>query len=585
MNHGQINTILWLRSRLTWNQWRRGGKLELFLGILFTVGSAVLGACSFLAGAVGGTMMLGAAEPRLVLYLWLGLTLGFLCWWGFGVLNELQRSEVLDLSRMLQLPIAAADVFVVNYVASHLSLTLIAFIPGMLGLALGGAFARGPAMLWLVPLALAFVIAVTAWTYWLRGCLAGWLVNPRQRRTAIMVTSLVLLTAAQVPGLLFLKHLRDERVRPKPANRAEAILRAKADKAAMEANFQTAIAAQKFVPLFWLPAGAHALAEGRTGPAIGFTFGCLALAAVGLHLAYRGTVRFYRGETDARAATPLRQRKATGPPDVPDAFRRPRLIERRISGIPDEAAAVAVATMRASLRASDVRMGVVSVMFIALMSFVVALFAPPPELSPAQAIFAPTAMLLVSLGMSATYLLNVFGTDRHGFRAMVLSPMARWQVLLGKNLAWLWFCLPASLLLAAGGCVILRLPASVIAVLLLQWVALVAFAYAAGNTISILAPIRVEIGALKSNKVSTKTALLQLFFLLLFPMALTPVFLAPLAEWWWDGGTAGAWANAAVSALLALAAAMLYWKSLGPLGRLLQRREQRILEVVTAQVE
>jgi hypothetical protein len=34
---------------------------------------------------------------------------------------------------------------------------------------------------------------------------------------------------------------------------------------------------------------------------------------------------------------------------------------------------------------------------------------------------------------------NQFGLDRTGFRMLVLSPMPRWQILLGKNLALLPF--------------------------------------------------------------------------------------------------------------------------------------------------
>jgi hypothetical protein len=44
-------------------------------------------------------------------------------------------------------------------------------------------------------------------------------------------------------------------------------------------------------------------------------------------------------------------------------------------------------------------------------------------------------------------------------------------------------------------------------------------------------------------------------------------------------------ANLLLSVLLAAAGALGYWLTLEPLGRLLQRREQRILHVVTQEVE
>jgi hypothetical protein len=43
--------------------------------------------------------------------------------------------------------------------------------------------------------------------------------------------------------------------------------------------------------------------------------------------------------------------------------------------------------------------------------------------------------------------------------------------------------------------------------------------------------------------------------------------------------------NLILSAALAALTALAYWQALGPLGRLLQRRETGILGVVTAEVE
>jgi hypothetical protein len=74
---------------------------------------------------------------------------------------------------------------------------------------------------------------------------------------------------------------------------------------------------------------------------------------------------------------------------------------------------------------------------------------------------------------------------------------------------------------------------------------------------------------------------------LFFPLAMTPVFGAPLAELLWQQSS---WpktvpVNLLLSAILAVLVAVAYWRTLGPLGRLLQRRETRILSVVTVEVE
>ena len=50
MNWTQLHAMLWLRWRLTWNQWRRGGRV----GAVVTIIVLVIGIVLAVAGAVGG---------------------------------------------------------------------------------------------------------------------------------------------------------------------------------------------------------------------------------------------------------------------------------------------------------------------------------------------------------------------------------------------------------------------------------------------------------------------------------------------------------------------------------------------------
>jgi hypothetical protein len=61
----------------------------------------------------------------------------------------------------------------------------------------------------------------------------------------------------------------------------------------------------------------------------------------------------------------------------------------------------------------------------------------------------------------------------------------------------------------------------------------------------------------------------------------------PLLEWLWvkAGWPALVPVNLLLSLLLAALAALVYWRSLEPLGRMLQRREIKILNTVTAEQE
>ena len=51
------------------------------------------------------------------------------------------------------------------------------------------------------------------------------------------------------------------------------------------------------------------------------------------------------------------------------------------------------------------------------------------------------------------------------------------------------------------------------------------------------------------------------------------------------GGPPAALVNLVVSAVLASIGVAIYWWTLGPLGRVLRRREMTILNIVTAEVE
>ena len=122
---------------------------------------------------------------------------------------------------------------------------------------------------------------------------------------------------------------------------------------------------------------------------------------------------------------------------------------------------------------------------------------------------------------------------------------------------------------------------------LFQLATLLLLAGLVGNVLSILVPYRIQPGSLKPTKMPGLAMLVMILCHLLFPLAMTPVFVPPLAEWVWR--TAG-WSNAVpVNLLLSIALATLmglvYWQTLEPLGRLLQRRETKILGAVTVEVE
>ena len=133
---------------------------------------------------------------------WDGMVIVFLFSWTAGVVAELQRTESLSLEKLLHFPLSLTGAFVTNYLASLVSLSMIVFFPALAGLALGLVFAKGPIMLWLVPLLAAFMLMITAITYQFQGWLASLMQNKRRRRTVIVVVTASIILVGQLPNLI-----------------------------------------------------------------------------------------------------------------------------------------------------------------------------------------------------------------------------------------------------------------------------------------------------------------------------------------------------------------------------------------------
>jgi hypothetical protein len=586
VNWEQLKTILWLRWRLTRNQWTRSGGLGAVLTVIVAIGAVGLGGASFVGALFGGALGLGAAKPLVLLGIWAGLTVVFLFLWTIGLLAELQRSETIDLQRLMHLPVALGQLFVVNYAASHLTLSIVVVVPAMTGLALGLTYSRGPLMLLLLPLAGSMVFMITAWTYCLRGWLATMMTNPRRRRTIIMGITLVFILTAQLPNLYFnVLQRADRRNHATATNTEEARQQHEARHTAETAKLNQLLALQKFIPPLWLPLGAWTLAEGRFLPALLGTLGGAGLGVLGLRRAYRSTVRFYQGVTGGSAAAPAVAASAPATEPAPPTGRC--LVERRLPFVPEAASAVALATFRSMLRAPEVKMAWGTSFVVTLIMAASFLFRSRPQIPEVAKPFLATGAVTFSLFMLVQFFANQFGFDRDGFRTLMLSPAERRWILLGKNLA----CLPPGL---GFGVFLLTLIAvwlhlSVLTFLsaLLQLATLLALAGIAGNLLSILVPYRVQAGSMKPTKMPALATLVMVLCQMLFPLAMTPVFLPPVCAWLWQaaGWPAGVPVNFLVSAGLAVVGAIVYWQTLEPLGQLLQRRETRILNTITAEVE
>ncbi len=594
MDTSQLRTILWLRWRLTQNQWSRGGVLNKAISLTAAGAGLIIGVVGSVGGMLAGALALTKARPVVLLGIWDAIVGAFLFFWMAGIVSDIQRSESVDIGRLLHLPVSLRQIFFINYIASHVSLIPILFLPGMLGLAVGLALGRGGLMVLLPLLVVGFIFMITAWTYCLRGWLVTLMINPRRRRVVIAAVTFSFILLSQLPNLL--GHVfgdRDER-RPgvtQPAPPAEQPgppleQEPQPDRQAQGRKSlpRAVLIVHAAVPLLWVGNGAMSLAAGSIWPALLSGAGAFLLGGLGLGRAYRSTLRFYQGQ-----ATESRRRQARPRAQKHAVTARParRFLEKQLPGVSDEAAAMALASFRGLMRAPEVKMALATNFLMLLFFGGMFLLRRSSPFDAALEPFVATGAIGVTFFGMIQLMFNLFGYDRGGFRALVLLPTPRRQILLGKNLALLpvVICIAGAVLLLVT--LATGLAAPVVVATALQLLAAFLLLSVAGNLVSVLVPYRVTPGSMKPTKMPMLTVLLMFVTHLLFPTALLPIFLAPglglLAArlGWAPAGVV----NLVFSALLLVLFALLYRLSLPGLGGLLQQREKAILQVVTHEVE
>jgi ABC-2 type transport system permease protein len=578
VNWIHLKSILWLRWRLSRNQWTRGGTANAVLGILALAGGMLAACAAALGGVLVGSTALAEAAPEKVRMVWDGVVGAFLFFWLIGLITDIQRSESLDLGRLLHLPISLKQLFTINYLASHVTISLVIAVPAMLGLSAGLIASRGPRFFLLIPVVLGFIFMITAWTYCLRGWLVSMMVNKRRRRAIIMGVTAGFVLLAQLPNLYFnvFRHHSENGGEifsdsDQYSRLGETIVKREAPGEFMEAH--------RYLPPLWLAHGARSLAQDQPGPALWGGAGLFIIGAAGLFRAYRSTLRFYRGEENGKTKA-----AAAGPGRPPRAL---NWVAFELPWVPREAAPLVLASCRSLSRAPEVKMALVTP-FIMLGIFASMLFSrssvPLPEaINP---ILAAGAVAFSMFGM-VQLMFNQFGFDRDGFRALVLLPTPRRYFLLGKNLSFLplivvmGFFFLGILMVLAG-----MAPATILAAGLQLITAFLLLALL-GNLVSILTPYRIATGSLKPTKTPLKTTLMIFLTHMIFPFALLPIFVPPLSEVMLTFlyGPMVIPVNLLLSCLLILAAGFVYRLSLPSLGALLQRREEAILQIVTREVE
>jgi hypothetical protein len=356
--------------------------------------------------------------------------------------------------------------------------------------------------------------------------------------------------------------------------------RRQADEKRQERLADKLVLAEEVVPPLWVAGGARGLAEGDPLVALLGTLGFAALGAFGLVRGYRSTLRFYAGgEGAARAESARPARSEVSAPG------KRRLVERRIPGVHDQTAAVALTTLQSILRAPEIMMGVgfSLVMFPMVLVMLGMAFHPDAHLRP---LVVAGVMSMINLAL-AQLQNNHFGYDRDAFRALLLAPIARRRLLLGKNLAVILMSAPPCFAALVASALWVHLPPLAMVAAVLQMVTMLLVSAMVGNLLSILVPYRVHPGSMKATKLPPGAWLSVLGTMFGLPILNAPVFAGPLAVLLghyahWRHPVA---VDLAISLVMTAVVVGAHAASLPSVERLLQRRETTILGRVTVEHE
>ncbi len=198
--------------------------------------------------------------------------------------------------------------------------------------------------------------------------------------------------------------------------------------------------------------------------------------------------------------------------------------------------------------------------------------------------FGATSFVL----LSAIQLIgNQFAYDRAGFRIYVLSPIARKDILLGKNLALAPFVLGmVALALIALECFRpMRIDWFFAA--LFQAVGMYLLFCLMANIVSIVSPLPIAAGAMQPSQVRFTQILAHMGLMMAYPFVLAPLLLPIGIELLLSEITGIRVLPIALPLMLCFVAIIVYVydRGLGLLGRFLALREQKVLQMVTSKLE
>jgi hypothetical protein len=360
--------------------------------------------------------------------------------------------------------------------------------------------------------------------------LAAWISNPRRRTTAMVLFSLFFIVVFPllflgIPRLIgYLEQPRTAaRVVPKepsptpPAEPALTVEPAPPNRSKLN-ELSGAIAwSQVVFPPLWMAGCATSMAQGRWH--VGWlTPLMVGLAVLSLHRNYRMTVRFYQDGFNTYVAEAGSESRLSS--DRSRVTKAPtNWMESSLPWVSSTVSAIVMQTWLSMWRAPELKLMLLAPLLQPLMGlFLIRLW----NGTEGEAFRTLVALGLAGFGLYTTsgILGNQFGLDRAGFRAWVLSPIPRWEILHGRNLALgipAW-CTAALMGLTVG--IWWELPIDKLIFLLLTLASFVPFFLLVSDLMSILSPFGLPPGAIQPKEFSWKHIVINLLLSMLYPALL-----------------------------------------------------------------